>query len=71
MAHTMMILDGPALGIFKKNTVIKKPRWDATQLQKMVDDAKKEKHPLSFCILMCEDGSLGEETETVLKQIKR
>ncbi len=71
MAHTMRILDGPGWGVFKQNTVIKPPFADTAKLQKMVDDAKKEKHPISFCIMMYEDGTLGEKTEAVLKQLKR
>jgi hypothetical protein len=36
-----------------------------------VDEAKATKHPLTLTILMYEDGTIGERTEAILKQLKR
>lgn len=71
LAHTMRIMDGPGWGIHKPNTDINEPRGDARYWQKRVDRAKANKHPISFCILMYEDGTLGQETKSILKQLKR
>jgi hypothetical protein len=69
--HTMKILDGPDWGIWQPNTKIQTPPGSVEYWQATVDQAKKNKHPISLCILMYEDGTLGEATETLLKQIKR
>lgn len=63
------------LGTLKKqaftNTKINPPGGSVENWQSRVDQAKKDKHPISLCILMYEDGTLGEATEALLKQLKR
>jgi hypothetical protein len=71
IAHYMAVMDGPDWGVWRKNTKIKAPRGGVEVWQKKVDKAKKNGHPVSFCILMYEDGTLGEKTEAILKQLKR
>ena len=71
LAHTMLIMDGPDWGIWKRNTKISSPKGNVDDWQKKVDQAKEKKHPVSFCILMYEDGTLGSKTEAILKELKR
>lgn len=70
MPHTMLIFDGPDWGIWRPDTVINPPK-SAEYWQDRINIAKKTKHPISFTILMYEDGTIGEKTEAVLKQLKR
>jgi hypothetical protein len=71
MPHTMTIMDGPDWGIWKPGTIIRAPKGDARSWQNKVDAAKKSQTPISLCILMYEDGTIGEATETILKQLQR
>lgn len=71
MPHTMVIMDGPDWGVWQPNTKIQPPNGSVERFQATIDHAKKDKHPISLTILMYEDGALGEETETILKQLKR
>lgn len=71
MPHTMQIMDGPDWGVYNPNTKIQPPNGSVEKWQAAVDEAKKNKHPKSFAILMYEDGTLGEATEAILKQLKR
>ncbi len=71
MPHTMQIMDGPDWGVWQPNTKIQPPNHSVEHFQARIDQAKKDKHPISLTILMYEDGTLGEATETILKQLKR
>lgn len=71
MPHGMTILDGPDWGVFRKDTKIKAVGNSLDKWQKKVAQAKRDKTPISLAILMYEDGSLGPETEAMLKQLKR
>ena len=71
LAHTMTIMDGPDWGIWNKNQVINPPHGDLKHWQNKVKLAKAQQHPISLCILMYEDGSLGEKTENILMKLKR
>jgi len=71
MPHTMLIMDGPDWGVWQPNTKIQHPNGSVEHYQATIDQAKKDKHPISLTILMYEDGTLGEATETILKQLKR
>jgi len=71
LPHTMLILDGPDWGLWRPNTKINPPKHDLAHWQKRVDEARRTKHPISFCILMYEDGTIGSATQELLKNLKR
>lgn len=71
MPHKMLVMDGPGWGVYKRNQIAKSPRGGVQYWQERVDQAKATQHPLSLCILMYEDGTLGEETESILRKLKR
>lgn len=71
MAHYMTILDGPDWGVWKPNTVILKPGGTVASWQQKINAGKRNGYPISLCVLMYEDGSLGKETEVLLKGLKR
>ena len=71
MPHTMLVMNGPGWGVYKENQIAKSPRGGLQYWQERVDQAKATQHPVSLCILMYEDGTLGEETESILKKLKR
>lgn len=65
-AHGMFILDGagygPEWGIWQPDTTIAKPLYTAEQIIRMAKNAKEHKVPLSFNLLMYEDGSVSPES---------
>ncbi len=71
MPHTMTILDGPDWGVHRKDTKIKSIGNSLEKWQKRVDQAKRDKSPISLTILMYEDGTLGPDTEALFNQLKR
>lgn len=71
MPHNMIIMDGPDWGIFRPDTRIHDPKGNLADWQRKVDEAKATKHPLTLTILMYEDGTIGEKTEAILRQLKR
>ncbi len=70
LAHYMDVMDGH-WGLWKPNTVIGTPKGGTKYWQKKIDDAKRRGHPVSFCLMMYEDGTLGTKTEVILKKLKR
>ncbi len=71
MPHNMIVMDGPDWGIFRPDTKISDPKGIVNDWQQKVDEAKAIKHPLTLTVLMYEDGTIGEATEAILKQLKR
>jgi len=77
MSHYMFIFDGlegiNVWGIFRPNQVIKTPPYykNPSHWQNKVDIAKKTKSPMSFCIMMYEDGTLKKETVDLISKLKR
>ncbi len=71
MPHHMFVFDGPDWGIHKPNTIINTPKMDLKTIQNKVLQAKENKSPISINILMYEDGTLGKETEAILRHLRR
>jgi hypothetical protein len=58
-AHGMFILDGPDWGIWKPDTTIDEPKFTSEQIVEMAKAAKAHHVPLSFNLLMYEDGTVS------------
>ena len=77
MSHHMFIFDNMEnsneWGINRKNAKIVPPHHhDEPQYwQDKIDSAKSSKCPMSFCIMMYEDGTLNQETVNLLSKMKR
>jgi hypothetical protein len=66
-AHGMFILDGPDWGIWKPDTTIAEPRFTSEQIVEMAKAAKAHHVPLSFDLLMYEDGTVSAASLDAIK----
>jgi len=66
-AHGMFIVDGPDWGIWKPETAIAEPKFTSEQIVEMAKAAKAHHVPLSFDLLMYEDGSVSPASLDVIK----
>ena len=70
-AHGCFVLDGPDWGVFRPNQTINPPQFKNEQLTSMVEEAVARKIPLSFCLLMYEDGTMSEKSLEAMRLVRK
>lgn len=64
------IFDGPDWGINKPNVVIKPPvGWSADKIVEMTRRLERERYSVALNLLVYEDGTVGDEGYTMLKEV--
>jgi len=64
------IFDGPNWGIMKPNVVIRPPRnWTVDKVVEMTKRLEKERYSVAINLLVYEDGTIGEASYNMLKEV--
>lgn len=63
------IFDGPNWGVNRPNVVVKPPKWTADEIVDMTKRLEKERYSIALNLLVYEDGSIGEESYKMLKDV--